>query len=191
MDSTKNHAPDMQPALAGAAHYVARQSGGQNSLVHSPAKIDDSRQHNQQWRRRAGELPSANDSLRREVESETRKLDAIMHELVLAAERVGQQPLTRAMHAVARWQSELATMIVSEPVPALAGVPTTVPRLSARENEVLRRLTEGARSPRIATDLGICIATVEVHRRNIMRKLGLHCVADLTRYAVRQGLTSL
>ena len=33
--------------------------------------------------------------------------------------------------------------------------------------------------------------TVEVHRRNIMRKLGLHCVADLTKYAVRQGLTSL
>ena len=82
-------------------------------------------------------------------------------------------------------------MTESEPLLAKGCPPATAERLSARENEVLRRLTEGARSPRIAADLGICIATVEVHRRNIMRKLGLHCVADLTRYAVRAGLTSL
>ena len=64
-------------------------------------------------------------------------------------------------------------------------------RLSVRELEVLRLLTEGSRSPCIAVQLGISAGTVEVHRRNIMRKLGLHCVADLTKYAVRQGLTSL
>ena len=65
------------------------------------------------------------------------------------------------------------------------------PALSEREREVLKLLTEGARSPCIATRLLISPATVEVHRRNIMRKLGLHTVAALTKYAVREGLTSL
>ena len=63
--------------------------------------------------------------------------------------------------------------------------------LSAREREVLRLLTEGSRSPCIAAHLGISVATVEVHRRNIMRKLGLHTIALLTKYALREGLTSL
>ena len=56
--------------------------------------------------------------------------------------------------------------------------------LSGREREVLQLLTGGSRSPCIALRLGICNATVEVHRRNIMRKLGLHGVAELTRYVV-------
>jgi DNA-binding NarL/FixJ family response regulator len=64
-------------------------------------------------------------------------------------------------------------------------------RLGAREREVLRLLTEGHRSPRIAKQLGITLATVEAHRRNIMRKLDLHSVAALTKYAVRRGLTGL
>jgi DNA-binding NarL/FixJ family response regulator len=64
-------------------------------------------------------------------------------------------------------------------------------RLGAREREVLKLLTEGMRSPCIAEKLGIKTATVEVHRRNIMRKLNLHSVAALTKYALRAGLTSL
>ena len=64
-------------------------------------------------------------------------------------------------------------------------------RLSAREREVLRLLSEGNRSPSIAISLGICVGTVEVHRRNIMRKLGLHTAVALTKYALREGLTSL
>jgi len=63
--------------------------------------------------------------------------------------------------------------------------------LAAREREVLKLLTEGMRSPCIAEKLGIKTATVEVHRRNIMRKLNLHSVAALTKYALRTGLTSL
>jgi two-component system NarL family response regulator len=62
------------------------------------------------------------------------------------------------------------------------------PRLSRREREVLRLIAEGTRSPSIAEQLNISLGTVEVHRRNIMRKLGLRTVADLTRYAVREGL---
>lgn len=64
-------------------------------------------------------------------------------------------------------------------------------RLCAREREVLKLLTEGMRSPYIAKKLGIKTATVEVHRRNIMRKLNLHSIAALTKYALRAGLTSL
>ena len=43
----------------------------------------------------------------------------------------------------------------------------------------------------IGRSLGISTATVEAHRRNIMRKLGLHTIAQLTKYAIRKGLTSL
>jgi two-component system NarL family response regulator len=60
--------------------------------------------------------------------------------------------------------------------------------LGRREREVLRMVAEGQRTPAIAQRLHISPATVEAHRRNIMRKLDLHSVAELTRYAVRMGL---
>lgn len=63
--------------------------------------------------------------------------------------------------------------------------------LSPREREVVQLLAEGLSSPLIAKRLFIATATVETHRRNVMRKLGLHSVADLTKYAVREGLTTL
>lgn len=63
--------------------------------------------------------------------------------------------------------------------------------LGRREKEVLRLLAEGIRSSEIAERLSISPATVEVHRRNIMRKLDLHSVAELTKYAIREGLTSI
>ena len=62
--------------------------------------------------------------------------------------------------------------------------------ISRRERQVLALLAAGKRSVQIAAQLNISTATVEVHRRNIMRKLGLHTVAELTRYAIREGLTS-
>ncbi len=62
--------------------------------------------------------------------------------------------------------------------------------LGRREREVLQLIAEGKRSPEIAAQLFIAVATVETHRRNIMRKLGLHTVAELTRLAIREGLTA-
>jgi DNA-binding NarL/FixJ family response regulator len=62
------------------------------------------------------------------------------------------------------------------------------PPLSRREREVLRLIAEGSRSLAIAAQLHISVATVEVHRRNIMRKLGMHSIAELTRYAIREGI---
>lgn len=63
--------------------------------------------------------------------------------------------------------------------------------LAPREREVLRLLAEGLRSHEIAKRLHIAIGTVDVHRRNIMRKLDLHNVADLTKYAIRDGIISI
>ncbi len=61
--------------------------------------------------------------------------------------------------------------------------------LGRREREVLQLLAEGQTSKQIARTLYISPGTVETHRRNIMRKLDLHSVAELTRYAIREGLT--
>lgn len=63
--------------------------------------------------------------------------------------------------------------------------------LGAREREVLQLLSEGLKSKTIAERLSIAYKTVETHRRNIMRKLRIHSVAELTKYAVREGLTNL
>jgi len=63
--------------------------------------------------------------------------------------------------------------------------------LGPREREVLSRIASGDRAAEIATRLGITVATVEVHRRNIKRKLGLHTTVELTRYAIREGLASV
>ncbi len=64
-------------------------------------------------------------------------------------------------------------------------------RLGRRETAVLRLLAQGKSSPQIGQDLHIASSTVDVHRRNLMRKLGLHTVAELTKYAIRVGLVAL
>jgi len=69
-------------------------------------------------------------------------------------------------------------------------LPGETQRLGRREREVLRLIAEGLRSPAIAEQLNMGVATVDVHRRNIKRKLGLHTVAELTRYAMREGIIS-
>lgn len=61
--------------------------------------------------------------------------------------------------------------------------------LGARERQVLQLVAEGHTSTQIADCLHIAASTVDVHRRNIMRKLELHSVAELTRFAIRHGLT--
>ena len=64
-------------------------------------------------------------------------------------------------------------------------------RLGRRETEVLRLLAEGLSSPQIGEKLHIAAGTVDVHRRNIMNKLDLRNVPELTKYAIRIGLTTL
>lgn len=63
--------------------------------------------------------------------------------------------------------------------------------LTAREREVLQLIAEGQATKQVAARLGLSVKTVETQRRQIMGKLGLHSVAELTKYAIREGLTSL
>jgi DNA-binding NarL/FixJ family response regulator len=63
--------------------------------------------------------------------------------------------------------------------------------LTAREREILQLISEGRSTKEIAATLHISVKTVETHRLQIMEKLNIHSVAELTKYAVRQGLTSL
>lgn len=65
---------------------------------------------------------------------------------------------------------------------------SAAPKLGRRELQVLALIAQGRRTPDIARELGIAPGTVEVHRRNIMNKLGLHTIAELTRFAIRRRL---
>lgn len=63
--------------------------------------------------------------------------------------------------------------------------------LTEREREVLQFLSEGNSTKEMADQLGVSVKTIETHRRNIMDKLSIHSVAELTKYAIREGITSV
>jgi len=70
--------------------------------------------------------------------------------------------------------------------------PTSTPSpLSPREGEVLQKIAEGKSIKEIAFTFGVCVKTVETQRRQIMKKLNLRNIAELTKYAVREGIVSL
>lgn len=71
------------------------------------------------------------------------------------------------------------------------GLPLTYEVLTAREREMLQMIANGKNSKELAASFNISIKTVEVHRHSIMKKLNLYSIAELTKYAVREGLTSL
>jgi two-component system NarL family response regulator len=71
---------------------------------------------------------------------------------------------------------------------AAAGGKHATNALSRRETQIATLLAEGKSAPDIAAELHIAPSTVDVHRRNLMRKLDLHNVVELTRYAIRTGL---
>lgn len=64
-------------------------------------------------------------------------------------------------------------------------------QLTNREREVLIQIAEGLSNKEIASKLGVGVRTVETHRERIMRKLNIHSVAGLTKFAISQGLVSL
>lgn len=97
--------------------------------------------------------------------------------------------LVQAVRAVANGRAYLSPDITRQALAAAALDETLA--LGERERQVLALIAEGKRSQDIAGKLHISVATVDAHRRNIMRKLDLHSVAELTKYAIRAGLTSL
>ena len=106
----------------------------------------------------------------------------------------GSEELLRGIRAVAQGGTYLYAQAAEAIVDSLRKRSLQGSRsetLGRREREVLQLLASGKTSNRIAEALGIATGTVEVHRPNIMRKLDLHNVAELTRYAIREGLTSV
>jgi DNA-binding NarL/FixJ family response regulator len=71
------------------------------------------------------------------------------------------------------------------------GPPGTLGALTPREQEILRLIAEGNTNQDIADSLGLSRKTVESHRGNIMRKLQLHDVTELVKYAIRKGIVRL
>jgi len=101
------------------------------------------------------------------------------------------EELLRAIEAVQHERNYLCPDVARILAEALSGNSPDARlavQLSARERQVLQQVAEGCSSPQIAKQLHIAESTVEVHRRNIMRKLGIHSVAELTRYAIHIGL---
>jgi DNA-binding NarL/FixJ family response regulator len=103
-------------------------------------------------------------------------------EELIAAVRAVADDLTYVSPAI-------ASLIVDDALGGKQGTP--VRTLSPREREVLQLLAEGKSSKDIAARLDVAVPTVETHRRQIMDKLGLRTIAELTKYAIREGLTSL
>jgi len=62
------------------------------------------------------------------------------------------------------------------------------PMVSSREREIVQLLAEGKSSKEVASFLNLSVSTVETHRSNIMRKLGIHSLSELVLYAIRNNI---
>lgn len=72
-----------------------------------------------------------------------------------------------------------------------SAIPSAFAVLSPREREILQLFAEGQSTKEIASHLNLSVKTVETHRKQVMDKLNIHSIAELTKYAIREGLTSL
>jgi DNA-binding NarL/FixJ family response regulator len=147
-----------------------------------------------------------------EVAARLTKLDATMRvvilsmhiseEYVLQALRAGAAgyllkgsavaELELAVRAVARGETYLSPAVskrvVDEYVSRTGGAPDPLAALTPRQREVLQLVAEGHTSKDIAQRLGLSYRTVETHRNQLMKRLGIHDVSGLVRFAVRVGL---
>ncbi len=104
--------------------------------------------------------------------------------------------LVQAIQAVAvggRYLSpRIADVVVDDYVKRLSTtVDSPLSGLTGREREVLQLVAEGKSTKEIALELHVSTKTIEANRRQIMEKLDVHSVAELTKCAVREGLTTL
>lgn len=108
--------------------------------------------------------------------------DAPTDELVLAIETV---------YAGEAYFSKPIAQIALNQYVADADDTKPVAKLSEREREVLALIAEGKSNKEIAMHLGVGVRTIETHRERIMRKLDVHSVAGLTKFAIANGIASL
>lgn len=125
------------------------------------------------------------DQLVREV------LDAGAHSYLLKTD--ASRDLLTAIVALADhrtfFTSAAARVVVDQYCKAHPAEPPLMRKLlSGREREIVQLLAEGRSSKEVATVLGISVKTAETHRANIMRKLQMHSVSQLVRYAVKHHM---
>lgn len=105
--------------------------------------------------------------------------------------------LVAAIRAIADGQSFLSPSISKSLIEEFVrqtqgqGTDDSYALLTEREREVLQLVAEGQTNNEIGDVLHISVKTAAVHRTNIMNKLGLHSMADLTKYAIRKGIIDL
>jgi DNA-binding NarL/FixJ family response regulator len=106
------------------------------------------------------------------------------------------EELTKAIHSVMDKQTYLSPgitdVVVVDYIRQLSQTGRSpFSTLTDREREVLQLLAEGKSTKQIAATLHVSVKTIETHRQQIMERLNIHSVAELTKYAIREGLTSL
>lgn len=104
--------------------------------------------------------------------------------------------LVQAVHTVMSGETyltpKIAAVVINDYIQSNRGEKAAgLEALSSRERETLQLLAEGKTTKQIAGELFISVKTVETHRQNVMKKLGIFNMADLVKFAVREGLTSL
>jgi DNA-binding NarL/FixJ family response regulator len=104
--------------------------------------------------------------------------------------------LMAAVHAILIGQKYISEKLLESLKKTPANVrsgssPSELAILTAREREILQLVAEGNSGPEIARHLTISERTVETHRQNIMTKIGIHTIAGLTRFALRNGICFL
>lgn len=103
----------------------------------------------------------------------------------------GLEELAHAFRAIAEGRVYLCPVVEAKLIQSLGKAATAAEDiLTRREIEVLQLLTEGKSTKRAADILSVSAKTIETHRQHIMAKLCLHSIAELTKYAIRQGITS-
>lgn len=104
------------------------------------------------------------------------------------------EELVRAIEAIHRGEAyfspDVARVALNQFVRGQSEASNT-PQLTNREREVLAQIADGLSNKEIASQLGVGVRTVETHRERIMRKLDIHNVAGLTKFAIAKGLVSL
>ena len=106
------------------------------------------------------------------------------------------EELVKAIRSVMRNQTYLSPQIASQVLKDYLKLSdsdntSVFSILSPREREVLQLLAEGKSTKEIADNLNVSVKTIETHRQQIMEKLNIHNIAELTKYAIREGLTTL
>ena len=108
--------------------------------------------------------------------------------------RSAASELSQAIRAVRNGQQYLSPLVTKDVLNPLLepsqDIPARLGTLTARQREVLQLVAEGRSAKEIANILKISVKTVEFHKAQIMEHVGLHTTAELTKYAISQGIVS-